>query len=337
MKAAILNNKIFEIKEINKPKLEQYGKGAIVRVFGCGLCGSDIVKIRTGKAKDGAVLGHEVIGQIVELNTDVNFKVNDKVVLGHHVPCFNCRYCWHENYSMCEHFKKTNIFPGGFAEYIFVSEEHLKNTVFKVPEDLSYIEASFLEPLACCIRAVKRARIKDNSNALIIGLGTVGLLMGQAVKAFGHKVYGCDILQERVNLSKNYGFEFSFTTGENNKNLLEEKEKITKIGFDTVFLTAGSYKAIQTALNSVRDGGTIIVFSSITNLDGFSNNDIYYRELTVMGSYSPSPMDLEDSMSLLSSGAVNVKNLSAKYDLDKLNIAIQDTLSNKIMKAYIEL
>lgn len=337
MKAAVLSRDNFIIADMPKPMLDEYGEGAIVKVIGCGLCGSDIVKIRTGVAKVGDVLGHEVVGEIVEINSKTNFEVGDKVALGHHVPCFSCQYCWGGNYSMCRHFKSTNIRPGGFAEYIYVSEEHLNNTVFNVNANLSDIEASFLEPLACCIRAVKRAKIRDNSNALIIGLGTVGLLMGQAVKAFGHKVYGCDILQERVNLSKNYGFEFSFATGENNKNLLEEKEKITKIGFDTVFLTAGSYKAIQTALKSVRDGGTIVVFSSITNLDGFSNNDIYYRELTVMGSYSPSPMDLEDSMSLLSSGAVNVKNLSAKYDLDKLNIAIQDTLSNKIMKAYIEL
>ena len=336
MRAAVLKNGLFEIKEMPKPILDEYGEGAIIKVLGCGLCGSDIVKMRTGKAKDGTVLGHEVVGEIVEINSSTTFKTGDKVALGHHVPCFNCQYCWGENFSMCRHFKETNIIPGGFAEYIYVSEEHLHNTVFSVSMNLSNIEASFLEPLACCVRAVKRARIKDNSKCLVIGLGSVGILMGEAIKAFGHEVYGCDLIYERVCTAEKFGFDKAFQLKEEEKTLKSMKET-APIGFDTVFLTAGASPTIDFALKAARDGATIVVFSSVKDNKGFKNNDIYYRELTIMGSYSPSPMDLEDSKTLLEEGRVKVAGISTVYSLERLNNALNDTISNKIMKAYIEL
>ena len=336
MRAAVLNNNEFVIKEVPKPMLDEYGEGAIIKVIGCGLCGSDIVKMRTGIAKEGSILGHEVVGEIVEIKSKTTFEVGDTVALGHHVPCFNCQYCWGGNYSMCRHFKKTNIVPGGFAEYIYVSEEHLHNTVFNVNLHLSTIEASFLEPLACCIRAVKRANIKDNSNCLVVGLGSVGILMGEAIKAFGHKVYGCDLIYERICTSEKFGFDKSFLLQDENS-VLNDMKKYIPIGFDTIFLTAGAASAIDFAVKAARDGATIVVFSSIKNENGFKNNDIYYRELNIMGSYSPSPMDLEDSMNLIEEGKVKVSGISTVYPIEKLNEALNDTISNKIMKAYIKL
>lgn len=336
MKAAVLSRDNFIIADMPKPMLDEYGEGAIVKVIGCGLCGSDIVKIRTGVAKVGDVLGHEVVGEIVEINSKTNFEVGDKVALGHHVPCFSCQYCWGGNYSMCRHFKSTNIRPGGFAEYIYVSEEHLNNTVFNVNANLSNIEASFLEPLACCIRAVKRARVRDNTKSLIVGLGSIGILMGEAVKAYGNQVYGCDLIYDRVCLSEKFGFDKSFLLNDEEK-VLKQMKEIAPLGFDTIFLTAGASQSIDFAVKAARDGATIVIFSSIKDDNGFKNNDIYYRELTVLGSYSPSPMDLEDSMRLLEEGRVKVAGLSSVYSLDNINEAIQDTLSNKIMKAYISL
>ena len=336
MKAAVLENNKFNVKDIEKPSLEKYGQGAIVKVLGCGLCGSDIVKIRDGLVKDGAVLGHEVVGEIVEINSNTKFETGDKIALGHHVPCFDCIYCWHENFSMCRHFKATNIRPGGFSEYIFVSEEHLQNTVFSVDCTLTDIEASFLEPLACCIRAVKRANIRDNSNCLVIGLGSVGILMGEALNAFGHRSFGCDLKQDRVDFSKKYGFEESFVSSSEDE-VLEQMKKYAPFGFDVIFLTAGAAKTIDFAVKAARDGAKIVVFSSVKDTTGFMNNDIYYKELTVMGSYSPSPMDLEDSMKLISQRNVKVSGISVEYPVKKLNEAIEDTLSNKIMKAFIKL
>lgn len=335
MRAAVLKNKTLEIKEIQKPVLEKCG--AIVKISGCGLCGSDIVKLEQGLVSDGTVLGHETVGEIVELNTkNTDFKVGDKIVSGHHVPCFSCAYCQNGNYSMCKKFKITNIVPGGFAEYIFLSEDHLLHSAFKLSGKISEEEASFTEPLACCLRAVKRAGVAPNKRVLIMGLGSIGLLMGQASKVFGATVFGCDLYKGRVDLSESLGFDQSFEFSEDFSDKI--KEKTDNLGADIVFLASGSDKSINPALKCVRDGGTVLVFSSVKSYgDGFPNNEIYYRELTVMGSYSPSTQDLKESLKLIEAGKVKVNNLVEIYPLDQLNKAIEDTLNNKILKAYIKL
>lgn len=317
--AQVKENKII-VSEIDDIKLDGR-KGAIVMTLGCGLCGSDIVKFRHKIVHDGAVLGHEIVAEILEINSDTKFKKGDRIVTSHHIPCGECNFCKHGNVSMCEHFKKTNIFPGGFSEKVFVSEEHLKNVAYLVPENMTDEEISFYEPLGCCIRAIKRCALQKDDTALIVGLGSIGLLMGEGLKAMGYKVYGCDLIPERIELAKKMGiepFDFSFEV-------------------DGVFMTSGADKAIDTALKAVRAGGKILVFSSTPLSNGYPNNEIYYKELTVLGTYSPSPADLKDSFDLLASGKVNVKGLTTVYPLDKIQQAFDDTVANKIFKAYIKI
>lgn len=320
MKAAqVKENKII-VSEIDDIKLDGR-KGAIVMTLGCGLCGSDIVKFRHKIVHDGAVLGHEIVAEILEINSDTKFKKGDRIVTSHHIPCGECNFCRHGNVSMCEHFKKTNIFPGGFSEKVFVSEEHLQNVAYLVPENMPDEEISFYEPLGCCIRAIKRCALQKDDTALIVGLGSIGLLMGEGLKAMGYKVYGCDLIPERIELAKKMGiepFDFSFEV-------------------DGMFMTSGADKAIDTALKAVRAGGKILVFSSTPLSNGYPNNEIYYKELTVLGSYSPSPADLKDSFDLLASGKVNVQGLTTVYPLDKIQQAFDDTVANKIFKAYIKI
>ena len=317
--AQVKENKII-VSEIDDIKLDGR-KGAIVMTLGCGLCGSDIVKFRHKIVHDGAVLGHEIVAEILEINSDTKFKKGDRIVTSHHIPCGECNFCRHGNVSMCEHFKKTNIFPGGFSEKVFVSEEHLQNVAYLVPENMTDEEISFYEPLGCCIRAIKRCALQKDDTALIVGLGSIGLLMGEGLNAMGYKVYGCDLIPERIELAKKMGiepFDFSFEV-------------------DGVFMTSGADKAIDTALKAVRSGGKILVFSSTPLSNGYPNNEIYYKELTVLGSYSPSPADLKDSFDLLASGKVNVKGLTTVYPLDKIQQAFDDTVANKIFKAYIKI
>jgi len=337
MKVACTQGEGIFLNEIERPQLNNYGTGAIIKTSGCGLCGSDIVKFRQKLVKDGTVLGHEIVGEIVEINSKTEFKIGDKIVSSHHIPCFNCIYCKNENYSMCEHFKKTNIIPGGFSEYIYLSEEHLKNVAVKIPSNLDDLEASFYEPLGCCVRAVKRANLKESSTVLVVGLGSIGLLMGQALKAFGMKVFGCDLIQDRIDLAINLGFDGAF----NSFNLEESKEKILSytdnFGAGAIFMTSGSDKAIDLSLKAVMDGGKILIFASTPKNFGYANNEIYYRELTVMGSYSPAPVDLKDAMNLLETGKVKVKNLSTIYNFDNIESSFRDTIDNKILKAYVKL
>lgn len=325
MKTAKIENGIIVIKERQDEVLDGR-KGAIVKVLGCGLCGSDIVKLSHNLAKNGTVLGHEIVASIIDIDSDTNFKKGDVIVTSHHIPCGKCEYCKNGNVSMCRHFKETNIKPGGFSELVYVSDEHLKNVAYLKPENLTNDEAAFYEPLGCCIRAVKRANLRQNSTALVVGLGSIGILMAQALRAFGMNVIGCDLISSRIERLKNLGIEAFKVT-----------EMCESIKADGVFMTSGSDNAISTALKYVRDGGKILVFSSTPKNMGYANNEIYYRELTVLGSYSPSPADLKDSLELLKSKEVKVSGLSTEYLLDNIQKAVNDTIDNKILKAYIKI
>lgn len=324
MKTAVVSDDKIVIKQAEDLKLDGR-KGAIVKVLGCGLCGSDIVKFVHKISKNGTVLGHEIVAEIVDINSETSFKIGDEIVTSHHIPCGDCVYCKHGNVSMCKHFKATNIRPGGFSEYVYLSEEHLQNVAHLKPENLTDVEASFYEPLGCIVRAVKRANLLEGDEVLVVGLGSIGILTAQALRAYGAKVTGCDLIPERIEILKSLGINAA------NVCILPEENK-----FDAIYMTSGADKAIDTALKYVRNGGKIIVFSSTPHDEtSYPNNEIYYRELTVMGSYSPSPADLEDSLKLLKSGKVKVKGLSTEYKLDDIEQAFEDTMANRIMKAYI--
>ena len=335
MKTAQINGEKIVIKEVDDIALNGR-KGAIVKILGCGLCGSDIVKFRQKIATDGTVLGHEIVGIIEEINSETNFKTGEKIVSSHHIPCFECTYCRHENYSMCRHFKDTNIQPGGFSEKIYLSEEHLKNVAHKVPANITEEEISFYEPLGCCVRAIKRCNLVEGDKILVIGLGSIGLIMAEGLKAYGYKVYGCDLIESRIELANSRGIE-AYNSGDIEQFNDIIREKTNKYGFDAVFMTSGADKAIDVALKTIKQGGKILVFSSTPMSNGYPNNEIYYKELTVMGSYSPSPKDLKDSFNLITTGKVNVKDLTTIYPLEKIQEAFDDTISNKIFKAYIKI
>lgn len=334
MLTAQVNNEKIVLKEVKDIKLDGR-KGAIVRVLGCGLCGSDIVKFNHKIVKDGAVLGHEIVAVVEKIDSETGFKKGDKIVTSHHIPCFECTYCKHGNYSMCKHFKETNIIPGGFSEKVFVSEEHLKYVAHVVPSELTDDEISFYEPLGCCVRAIKRCNLQKGDNVLVVGLGSIGLIMGEAIQAMGYNVFACDLLEDRIEIARTKGLK-----AYNSSDLELFNENIQKLtshqGVDAVFMTSGADKAIDVALKTIKMGGKILVFSSTPKNLGYANNEIYYKELTVMGSYSPSPKDLEESFELLVSKKVDVANLTTCYEMKDIQSAFDDTISNKIFKAYIK-
>ena len=326
MKTAVIKDDKIVVESCEDIRLNSR-KGAVVKVLGCGLCGSDIVKFVHKISKSGTVLGHEIVAQIVEINSDTDFKTGDIIVTSHHIPCGNCVYCKHGNVSMCSHFKSTNIIPGGFSEYVYLSEEHLTFVAHLKPENLSEVEASFYEPLGCIVRAIRRADLIDGDRVLVVGLGSIGILTAQALNAFGYDVKGCDLIEERVEFLK------SFSIDSIDVRQIKDDEK-----FDCIFMTSGADKAIGTALKYVRNGGKILVFSSTPHDEtSYPNNEIYYRELTVLGSYSPSPVDLKDSLDLLKEGKVKVDKISTVYNLADIQKAFDDTMANRVLKAYIKI
>jgi len=155
----------------------------LIRMRGCGLCGSDIAKFVSG-ARAPAVFGHEVVGEVARVGAGVTrFAAGQRVVVAHHVPCFDCHYCRRGSPSMCPHFKRVNLDPGGFAELVRVPAPNVEHATFALPAELSDETASFTEPLACCLRALRRAGVAAGDTALVVGLGSIGCLFAQALRA----------------------------------------------------------------------------------------------------------------------------------------------------------
>ena len=199
---AVIYHRYDDVRVEDVPIPEIGPDEVLLRPSGCGLCGSDIAKI-VGQVAPPVILGHELAGRLAAVGAAVtSFQPGERVVVAHHVPCGACQYCLHGHPSMCAAFKASNIFPAGFAEYVRVPAENVRQTTLSLPDSLSDEVASFTEPLACCLRAVRRSALLPGDTALVIGLGSIGLQMAQAVKALvdGARVIGIDMLEERLAL-----------------------------------------------------------------------------------------------------------------------------------------
>ncbi|GAC1381457.1 MAG: zinc-dependent dehydrogenase [Ktedonobacteraceae bacterium] len=292
----------------------------LVKVDGCGLCGSDILKIAQHAAPP-VILGHELTGIIVACGAAVaNFEVGQRVVVAHHVPCDNCHYCRHANYSMCAAFKISNIDPCGFAEYIRVPPAHVRHTTLLLPDVLNAEEGSFVEPLACCLRAVKRTPLQAGDAVVVMGLGSIGLLMLQAVKALGvttgkHiRVYGVDLVLQRLQLACELGADEAFLAAADEQGLHSALAPYTEgRGADAIIITAPGAHAFLQALAAVRKGGVINIFAAHTGTVPINLETIYQRELSLISTYSSSPAELHTALDLLAARKVRVDRLISHH------------------------
>jgi L-iditol 2-dehydrogenase len=257
----------------------------LLRLRGCGLCGSDIAKIVAPPPRVSTVLGHEVVGDVVEVGAGVDgFGAGDRVVAAHHVPCGRCHYCRRGSESMCREFKISNLDPGGFAEYVRVPAPNVRHATFRVPDHLADEEASFVEPLACCLRAVDRARVESGDTAVVIGLGSIGCLFTQLLKRAGAVVVGVDPVAERAALARARGAD---VTGEAEAVAQTVTELSEGRGADHVIVTAGGADVLPWAAAVVRDGGAIHYFAGGPGPAlPLPLATLYHRELTVTSTYS---------------------------------------------------
>ena len=326
-----------KITELPKPELK--ADEVLLKVDVCGVCGSDLVKIKNNLVQEGTVLGHEVVGTIVETGSQVRkWSTSQKVFVAHHVPCLNCYFCKSGNFSMCSQFKSTNLHPGGFAEYIKLSRAHLEHTTFLIPKGtVSDHEIALTEPLACCLRAVMRAQITTSNSVLICGLGSIGIMLGKLCIEKGAHTFGIDLLEERINLAKDMSAIHDGYLADSNELKSWISNKTEGRGVDIIFLASGSDKSLNQAASLVRSGGKIIIFSSIPKEEGFYNNEIYYRELSIMGSYSPSPICLKEAYQLIITGKIKLKKLITDIvPLKELPKQIEKCFKNKSVKMMIE-
>lgn len=330
-----IGNSRFEVDDIPEPELPE--GGAIVRTKSCGICGSDLVKIRDHLVEPFDILGHEVAGVIERLDGDSErFSEGDKVVVAHHVPCGKCHYCMHGNETMCEQFKRTNIEPGGLAEYFAISSKHLETTTLKIT--IPYYMATLTEPLACCLRSIDRCDVMEGDVAWVVGSGFIGLLMVQILKMNGLKVIATDLDEDRLELATKLGADFAYPA-RSRKALKAIRELSDGRGADFIIQTAGTSKAYEGTFRFLRDGGTINVFSSVSKRDRLTVdlNEIYYRDVTVIGSYSATPQFLKKALDMITEKIIKVVDLiTDRLPPEKINEGIKKIYRREAIKVIVE-
>jgi len=282
----------------------------LVRIESSGVCGSDVMEwYRIKKAP--LVLGHEIAGTVVEAGPRVAaFKPGDRVTVAHHVPCNTCRYCLAGQYSLCDTLRSTNFDPGGFAQFIRVPPINVDRGTFLIPSDLSFDEATFIEPLACVLRGLRVARFKPGASALVLGSGISGLLFIASLKALGAgRIAATDVLNYRLAAAKRFGAEVVLAA----KDATSEKLAESNGGrlFDLVITSAGAPSVVEQAFRSVDRGGTVLLFAPLapgTNVT-LSAWEIWRDQITIVSTYAGPPVDTEQAIELLRTRHIEVDDM----------------------------
>ncbi|MEE8605575.1 MAG: alcohol dehydrogenase catalytic domain-containing protein [Candidatus Aminicenantaceae bacterium] len=307
--AMYYNNSDIRMQEMSRPVC---GPGEmIMKVEASGICGSDVMEwYRIKKAP--LVLGHEVAGEVVETGEGVeNFKVGDRIVAAHHVPCNTCSYCLTGHHTACETLRRTNFDPGGFAEYVRLPAINVDRGVFVIPDDISYEQATFHEPLGCVLRALSIARLQPGQNALVIGSGIAGLLMIHAARELGAgRILAIDPVPFRLDMAKQFGADEAIPPEEDSNAILR---RLTGGRLaDLVVVCTGAEMAQNRALESAERGGMILFFAfpdPEVNIS-FSVTDVFGRnDRTLTTSYGASPYDSWAALELMRSPTIRVKDM----------------------------
>jgi L-iditol 2-dehydrogenase len=308
--AMYYNNKDIRIEDIPKPKISP--DELLVKTMACGICGSDVMEwYRIKKAP--RVLGHEMTGKIVEVGDNINikdFQIGNKVFVSHHVPCMECRYCLEGNHTVCETLHSTNFDPGGFSEYIRIPKINVELGTFKLPDEMSFEDGTFIEPLGCVIRGQRRANIKKDHTLLVLGSGISGLLHVQLAHVLGvKKVIATDIDEHRMNAAKKFGADEVINAKEDVQNRVKEINEGRLA--DRVIVCTGAVPAIKQALGSVDKGGTILYFAP-ANPDvafPFPFNEFWMKQVILTTTYAAAPADIKEAIELIRSRKVNVHDM----------------------------
>jgi L-iditol 2-dehydrogenase len=339
MKAAVFYNKDdVHIEELPSPEI---GAGELlVQTVGVGLCGSDIDKITAEAVPPGTVLGHEVVGKIADMGEGVEgFKTGERVVVAHHVSCQACHYCDRGSHSKCALFKSTNLDPGGFAEFIRVPAPNVESATFHIPDNVTDEQVVFMEPLACCVRAVERSWLHSGDVVLIVGAGAIGLLFVQLAKLKGAKVLTTDLLVDRLEMARTYGADIVANPLEDP---IEDIVRETSVGrgADAIISTVASQPVLDQAIQIIRDGGMINFFAGHrggleVTLD---INELYEREVGIITSYSSSPQALREAFRLIAEGELRVDGLiSHRLPLSEVLEGVRMMVRNEARKVYFEM
>ena len=305
MKVALWhNNEDIRIEEVPTPRPGP--NEMLVKVISCGICGSDIVEwYRLPRAP--LVLGHEIGAEVVEVGQSVKkFNPADRVFIAPKVPCMQCDYCKKEHYPVCTNIKER--LPGGFAEYVLVPNTLIENGAYRLPDTISYDQSTFIEPLACVVRAQRLAGVQPGQTVMVFGCGMSGLLHVKLAKAKNCRVIATDLNVRRLELAAGLGADITLDAAENVANqLTAAKDK--KV--DVVILCTSAVSAVDQAWQWVDKGG-VIVFFAVPGPDKqitIPLNDFWTKEIQILTSYYCGPPDIVDAIELIESGAIKVDDM----------------------------
>lgn len=307
--AMYYSNKDIRLEEMPVPEVK--AGEVLVKIMASGICGSDIMEwYRVGKGP--LVLGHEIAGEIVEVGEGVTkYKKGDRVSAAHHVPCNTCHYCLNGHHTVCETLRKTKFYPGGFAEYVLLPAINVDRGIFPLPDEVSFEEGSFTEPLACVFRGQRLAHVKPGHSVLVVGSGLSGLLHIQMAQALGAgRIIATDVHEFRLNTAKRLGADHVINAREYTPDLLREINNGRLA--DIVIICTGAPSAINQGLQSVERGGTILFFAATDKgvTIPISFNDLLFRnEVTILSSYAGDRADHITAVELIRSRRVRVKDM----------------------------
>ncbi len=298
------NNKDIRIEEETTPKPGQ--NEMLVKVVSCGICGSDIVEwYRIPRAP--LVQGHEIGAEVVEVGESVKkFKPGDRVFIAPKVPCMKCSYCNNGHYPVCSEVRDR--LPGGFAEYILVSDSLVEHGTYRLPDMITYDQSTFIEPLACVIRAQRLAGVQEGQTVMVMGCGMSGLMHVKLAESKNCKIMASDINPERLAVAAGCGADITIDATQNVPERLLDKDA-KKAG--VVVLCTSAIDAIEHAWKCVDKGGAIVFFAvpdpgkRIT----IPINALWTREVKILTSYYCGPPDIVEAIKLIKTGTIVVDDL----------------------------
>ena len=304
----------------------------LIRVAACGICGTDIKKIEHGFVAAPQIFGHEVSGTVVALGAGVTrWKVGDRVMSFHHIPCGACFYCERRLHSQCAVYKMTGLTAGfdpnggGFAQYVKAMPWVAERGMVAIPNEISFEEATFIEPVNTCIKAIEKARVAHGQAVLIMGQGPIGLLLMMLTKLAGAFVIGSDPMPERRAKSLSLGADLALDP--RNARIADEiRLRTDGRGADVVLVAVPMPSALSDALAIARPGGRILLFAQNDpemRIE-FPAAAVGVEEKEILGSYSAAVDRQEEAARLIFSRRLPVRELiSHRFSLEAMNRALE--------------
>src|SRR5215472_3818015 len=271
----------------------------LVRVHTCGICGTDLKKIATGSHSAPRIFGHETAGVVVALGEGVsNCRLGDRVMCFHHIPCRNCFYCRHQVFAQCPTYKKVGVTAGyepsggGFSEYVRVMDWIVSNGVVPIPEDVSFEQASFIEPINTCMKGIETLGLKSGETVLVIGQGPIGIMLAVLAQRCGVRVITSDLFPQRHTIAGRFGLTEGIDASTSDV-VRVTRGKTEGRGADAVILAVAGNGLIRPAMEAARPGGRVLLFAQTQH--GEATIDpaaVCVDEKRLLGSYSAS-VDLQ--------------------------------------------